>query len=749
MTAGSPRPDAYAKLSGETRYTADLTRPGMLYGYVLRSSEAAARIIKVNISRAVAAPGVKCVLTSGDVSSSEIGLFVADEPLLARDAIRYYGEPIALIAADTYQRAKAAAQLVDIQLEPIEPVLSLSTALADGAPLVREHKSNSTMESTISRGDVDFAFSQSAYIVCTEVTSHRVHQAYIEPRASLAEFVDDALVVHTSTQSPFEVRSHLAKLLELPMTKVIVRVSAIGGGFGGKLHLGMAGYAAVLAKASGKPVLVEASREEEFQSPAPRENSLIFLESAVDANGKIRARRAKIYMDCGAYAYDTPPIAAVAAMQGCGPYRVDDIDITAFAVYTNTVPTGSFRAPSAPQMAYAVEAHMNDIADAVSLDLVEVRRLNALRGGDVGPTGQLIVDDAFANVLDRGVKTLVEWRREEIALKPGEVRGLGIGCAWWQVLAGGGAVTLSMNEDGTFMLRTGGVEIGTGAVSDGLRIVAGETLGVSGDAIQVLSGATDSGPYDLGSQGGRTLYSLGTATSRAASEIRTMLVNEFADLYEISPSDVILTDGVASVAGDPTIRMNLAELGGRISATSGPVVTHGRFQPESPSFQEDSVSGWVGAFNDPTFHCHVADVVVNYHSGRVRINRIMAIHDVGGIINRNGAYGQVEGGILQGIGYALSEEIITDEFGRTLNSNLHDYRIPTFADTPGEVVVDLVSDYASSKSYQGLKGIGEAPVIPVAAAIGSAIHDALGAQPKDLPMNPERIARLADEKLRG
>lgn len=747
MTANSPRPDAVARLSGTTRFTADLIRPGMLHAYVLRSCVAAAELTEVDVSRALEAPGVHCVLTGADVPATELGLFVADEPLLARDVIRYPGEPIALIAADTYQDAKAAAQLIDVRLDVLEPVLSISAAITEEARSVRAGKPNVTVESRISRGNVESAFAQAVQVVRTEVTSQRVHQAYIEPRASLAEFVDGTLIVNTSSQAPFEVRSHLAALLELPMTKVIVRVPAIGGGFGGKLHLGLAGYAAVLSKAAGRPVMVVATREDEFRSPAPRENSLICLESAVAADGTITARRAVIHMDCGAYAYDTPPIAAVAAMQGCGPYRVDAIDITAFAVYTNSVPTGSFRAPSGPQMSYAVEAHMNDIAAAVDIESGELRRLNALRGGDVGPTGQLIVDDAFPAVLDRGLTTLDEWRCEEVPVQPGEVRGLGIGCAWWTVSPVGGAVALSMNEDATFVLSTGGVEIGTGAISVTLREIAGDTLGVSADAIHVLSGATDSGPYDHGSQGSRTLYGVGTATCRAADEIRTLLVGEFARMHEVAPSDVVLADGAASVAGDPSVRTTVAELGTRISGTSGPIVAHGRFQPEGPAYQEGCVSGWVGAFNEPTFHCHVADVVVDTRSGRVRINRIKAIHDVGGIINRDGVNGQVEGGVIQGIGYALSEEIVVDESGRTLNSNLHDYRIPTMADTPGEVIVDLVSDFATSQAYRGLKGIGEAPIIPVAAALGSAIRDALGAQPMQLPMNPERLARLADEVL--
>lgn len=747
MNTTQRRPDAVAKLRGEAQYAADLSRPGMVVGVVVRSTHAAARLARVDIERAAASPGVVTVLTAADVPSKPIGLFVPDEPLLASDEVRYVGEPVVLVAAESLAQAQRAASLVEIDYEPLDAVLTLAEALADGARLVAAGRANVTEESTMRRGDVDALFAQADRVVSTTIESQRVHQAYIEPKAVLAELVDDVLTVHASTQAPFEVRGHLAGLLDLPLSRVVVRTPTIGGGFGGKLHLGLAGFAAVLCLAARRPVRLVSTRAEEFQTPAPRENARVHLQSAVSSDGRILARRARLHLDCGAYAYDTPPIAAVAAMQACGPYAIEAIDIAGHAVYTNTVPTGSFRGPSGPQMAYAVEKHMNDIAHELGLDPVDLRRAHAMRAGSEGPTGQTIADDAFVDVLERGASTLLAWRGEHVELGPHERRGVGLGCAWWTVSPVGGAVSITMNEDGSLQVHTGATEIGTGAIVSSLRTIVSQVLTVDEDVVTVVTGGTDTGPYDHGSQGSRTLYGVGTAAGRASDELRRLLVEEYARQREVSVDDVVLDDGQVGVAGDVATQMSLAALARDLAGTSGPLVTSGRFQPEGPAFEAGCVTGWVGAFNEPTFHCHVADVAVDVVTGRVRVLRIKAIHDVGDVVNSNGAVGQVLGGVMQGIGYALLEEIQSDSAARTSNPNFHDYRIPTIADAPGAIEVEFVTEYATSQGYRGLKGVGEAPAIPGAAAIGSAVRDAIGAQPDSLPMTCERIAALADRSV--
>lgn len=740
------RPEARPRLTGETLYTADLDRPELLHGALVRSRVPAGTILEVDTSAALAVSGVSVILTGADVPDVPMGLFRPDEPLLATSAVRYVGEPVALVAADTPEAARAAADLVKVRTQPLPAAVHLADAVVDNSPRVQVGSANVTEESRIRRGDVEAAFAGAYRVVVTTVTSHRVHQAYLEPRASLAETIGDTLVVHTSSQAPFEVQQGLAGLFGLPLSRVVVRVPAIGGGFGGKLHMGLAGHAAVLARATGRPVLLTCSREEEFQSPAPRESSLVHLESAVAEDGRILARRARIHLDSGAYAYDTPPIAAVAAMLACGPYEVDAVDIAGFCVLTNSVPTGSFRGPSGPQMSYAVETHMNEIADALGLDPVNYRRRLGLRTGSLGPGGQVIETDAFLAVLEEGANTVERWRSEPVELLPHERRGVGLGCAWWTVSPVGGAVTLSVAADGSVVVQTGATEIGTGAVSTGLRRIVADDLGIDADLVQVVSGGTDTGPYDHGSQGSRTLYGVGTATARAVTLAKNLIAEEFARQHEAAASDVVFADGQVAVEGIPTTATSFAEVAAAVTAAGGPLAVAGRFQPVGPAFDAGCVSGWVGALNEPTFHCQVADVVVDTETGGITVRRVRAVHDVGAVVNEPGAVTQVEGGVLQGVGYALSEEILTDDSGRTRNDNLHDYGVPTLADIPDAVEVCLVTGFTTGQGHEGLKGIGEAPVIPTAAAIGSAVREALGAQPHDLPLHRERIARMCDSQ---
>lgn len=739
-----PRLDAAAKAKGLALYTDDLVPHDALHGAVTRSPHTAAMIGRVDTSAAERYPGVIAVLTADDVPESLQGHFLHDEPLLARDRVRYVGEPVALVAAVSRQAARAAAGLVQVDYAPAPAVTDLVEAATDGATSVQGQQPNANESTRILKGPVDELFEQAAHLVTTVVDSHRVHQAYIEPRASIASWDGDRLTVTTTTQAPFEVRSSLGRLLGLPLSRVSVRVPTLGGGFGGKLHLGMAAFASVLAMATGKPVSVLCSREEEFQTPAPRENSRVTLHSAVDDQGTILARRAEILLDSGAYSYDTPPIASVAALQACGPYRVGAVDIISASVATNTVPTGSFRGPSGPQMAYAVEAHMNDIAERVGLDPVLLRERAALREGDQGPTAQVMTDPAMVDVLARGKAYLDAWRAEAPPSTPGRLRGWGLGCALWTVSPVGSAVTLTMNEDGSAIVLTGAAEIGTGAVSETLAAMVAEELGIDRGSVQISAGNTDGGPFDHGSQGSRTLYGVGTALADANAQVRAILLRQYAQDEEVDPEDCEVAEGAVSVRGAPGSERPLREVVAAAMAVGGPVAANGRFQPVGVTHDAGCVTGWVGAFNEPTFHCHAAEIEVDLGTGHVEVARYAAIHDTGPILNPQGARGQVLGGVVQGLGYALSENIDATADGGVLNANLHDYRIPTVEDVPDGIEVAFITEHPGAEGYRGLKGVGEAPAIPGAAAIGSALRDAIGVQPAKCLMDPETVLRLIE-----
>jgi CO/xanthine dehydrogenase Mo-binding subunit len=742
------RTDAAAKASGQARYTQDIYPAGMLHGVVVRSPHASARINRIDKSRASAAPGVVCVLDANDVPEIYAGMIFQEEPLLARRVVRYVGEPVALVAAESKAEAVAAAGLVDVDYTLLPCVVDLETALEPAAARVHEHKSNVMDPSVIARGDAQSAFETAHAVVKTRVRTQRVHQGYLEPRVALAEIADRGLVITTSTQSPFAVRSSVATLLGLSVADVLVRAPAVGGGFGGKLQPGVAPHAAALALATKRPVQIVSSRAEELQASNPREDALIELESAIDMDGRILARRARVWVDAGAYAAETPAVASVTALQSTGPYSIDHVDAVAHAVYTNTASTGAMRGPGAPQMMYATEAHMNDVANELGITPAELRRRNLLRDGSTGPTGQPIDDPAVEECLNRVVSRLDAWRAEQGDEPESQWRrGYGLALGWWSTgIAAGSAATIVMSEDGIATIHTGATEIGTGAVVSGATALAAAELGVGIDRVRLVSGSTDE-PYDAGSEGSRTMYGVGSAVRAAARDVKDILASAVADHHEANKNDIEFEGGRVLVAGSPQTSLTMAEAVGLASA-GGPVVGTGRFFATPAEFDHSCVTGmFLGANNEPTFHCHGAEVLVDVQTGRVRVTRYVAAHDTGRVVNPMGVRGQVEGGVVQGIGYALFEEVLTASDGRTANDNLADYRMPTIADIPSVLEVELVEGHEALHGPLGAKGVGEAPALLPPAALGSAIRDAIGTQPHELPMTPDRVLACAAGSL--
>jgi CO/xanthine dehydrogenase Mo-binding subunit len=737
-----PRADAEGKAAARARYSQDLYRPGMLHGVVLRSPHAAAEIEAIDAHAALGLPEVEAVLAPGDVPDTEFGIVVPDERLLASGVVRYVGEPVALVAARSRAAAVAAAARIEVRYRPLPSATELGAALANGAPQVRAGEPNVAAPSEVARGDVAAAFAAAGTVVSTTIRSHRVHQGYIELRAALAELDDDGrLVVTMTSQAPFQVRQTLARVFDLPMTQVVVRVPAFGGGFGGKLHNGMAPYAAALCLATGQPVQVISTREEELQAGNPRENSLVALESAVDASGRITARRATAWYDSGAYTYDTPYITSMGAMQAAGPYAIDAIEARVHAVRTNTQPTASFRAPSAPQMCFANEVHMDEIAAELGIDRIELRRRNMMRAGDLGPTGQELAESALGRCLDEAERVLAAWRVDAAAQTGADVaRGLGLACAWWFTAPGGSAATVRLEEDGTVTVACGATEIGTGAVVSGLTSLVASELGLGTADVRLISASTDSAPPDFGSEGSRTLYGAGNAVLQATGQCRDILLAHAALDLEASREDLVLRDGCVQVAGAPSSSIALAEIGRRAALAGGPVVGTGRFQAPPTEYLDGCATRMlIPTFNEPTFHCHVADVEVDVRLGSVRVRRYAAIHDTGPVVSWSGVKGQIEGGVVQGLGYALYEEMDFDSDGRVRNANLVDYRLPTIADGPDEMLVLPIESFPSRSGPRGAKGIGEAPVILPAATVASGIRDATGGTITTLPLRPDRV----------
>jgi CO/xanthine dehydrogenase Mo-binding subunit len=397
-------------------------------------------------------------------------------------------------------------------------------------------------------------------------------------------------------------------------------------------------------------------------------------------------------------------------------------------------------------MAFANETHMQDIADRLQLDSLELRRLNLMRDGSYGPSGQVISDPAIRRCVDEVADLLEQWRRAD-QRQPAEEpwrRGYGLACTWWLTSPLGSSASVRMNEDGTATVFAGAPEIGTGAVVDGLRELAATDLGLAPERVTLVTSDTEIGPQDPGSDGSRTLYGAGNAVLGATVEIRRILAESLAEEFEADPRDIVFARGQAFVAGSPSASMPLSAAVALTMERTGPVVATGRFQPPSLSYAETCVQNLLlPTFTEPTFHCHGVTLDVDRELGTVRVRRYAAAHDVGRVINWTGVKGQIEGGVVQGIGYALWEEILTDGRGHTQNADLVDYRLPTAADVPDELIPIPIEGHLSLHGPRGLKGVGEAPVILPAAALGAAIRNALGLRITELPLTAPRIAAAA------
>lgn len=736
------RPDAAAKIRGTAPYTADSLPAGTLHVAVVRSTVARGRVTHLDLDFARSMPEVVAVIGPADVPSALFGDVEPDEPVLASDDVRYLGQPIALVAAETRLAADRAAAHVSVEYERLPPVVTLESAIAADAPQVRAGQPNILEPSRLSRGDVKGAFARGDVVVVeTTVRTQRANQGYIELRAALAELDHEGrLVITATTQAPFQVRAALARLFDLPLHGVLVRVPAFGGGFGGKLHAGMAPYAAAVTMITRRPSLVICPRDADLQASNPRESSIVTMRSAVTHDGIVVGREVTGYFDSGAYVVDTPYITSMGALQATGPYSIDAVSCAIHAVSTNLQPTGSFRSPSGPQMAFANERHMDDIARRLGKDRLQLRRANFMVDGSRGPTGQFLVSPPIEECLDAVERQLDAWRAQaaEEPSREGVVQGFASACSWWFTAPGSSSLSVRLEVDGGITVMTGATEIGTGAVVSGVRNLVADAFGVEPMSVRVVTGSTDL-PEDFGSEGSRTLYGSGNAALSAAAQLRAVL----AESMEVSPHDLELRDGHVGVVGDPESLRPLGDVVADAQAASGGLIASGRFQASPVAYDPDTADSMlIPNFHEPTFHCQGAWVEVDRDLGQVRVRKYVAAHDVGAVIDPVGLIGQVQGGVVQGLGYALFEDVVTDAEGLTLNANLADYRMPTAGDVPEEIVVIPVTTRPSSEGPRGAKGIGEAPVILPAAVVAAAVEDATSLPLYQLPLVPARVVGM-------
>ncbi|MHC2230500.1 CO/xanthine dehydrogenase Mo-binding subunit [Bradyrhizobium elkanii] len=665
------------------------------------------------------------------------------------------------VAAVTLAQAQAALAAIDVEIEQIPAVLTMADALAPDARLVHPdwrsyevlleggaRSGNVAWEATVVRGDVDAAFARpDVEIVESLYRVGRQNHVAFEPRAVVASYEDGRFHIETSTQVPWSIRNATARVLGVPASQVRVTVPPVGGGFGLKFDLAVEPFAALLARASGRPVRLVNSREDEMLTCLFRENADIRIRSAVTREGEIVGREAVVLMDCGAYGGEQIFLTTMTAHTLGGNYRLGSVRMVSRAVYTNTAPNGAFRCCNGVYNTFALERHTDEIAARIGMDPLAFRRRNVLGDKDLGATGQVFEDDVLGPMLDR-MDTLRDAAAPLPARTDGKLLGRATTVGTWFVFVGPSAATVNMNADGTATLVTSGVEIGSGSMMQSLPQIVASTLGIAPEQVIVRAADTDAAGYDVGVGGGRTTVSLGAASLSAAQEVRTKLLRIASEMIEAAPGDLVMRDGRIEIAGAPGSGRTVAEVATRAQALGGPVAGTGAFTGAGVPAMPGCVAGhFIDAIDIPVFAVHDCEVAVDPETGHVEVLSYRVVQDVGRALNPRAIQGQIQGGVVQGLGYALHEEVTIGSNGRVSQSGFETYRVPLALD----VVPVEISLYEGAPSVGplGTKGAGEVPILNVGAAVACAVANATGKRVRELTLTPPRVLELLLERKPG
>jgi len=737
------RVDSLSHVLGRSKYTADYMYDKMLYVKVVRSKYPHAMIKKIDTSKAKIAPGVISVLTAQDIPGiNDWGYTFPDQPLLAFDKVRFLGDGVALVAAETLDQAEAAVELVEVEYDPLPPIFSPLEAMKSNV-LIHE-KGNIAFQCQLRKGDVVKGFAESDVTVENEYKTRQQEHAYLEPEAGIAiPEPDGSVTVIGSMQSPFTVQMNVAKVLGYSLDKVRVIQAATGGGFGGKDDIPpeVCARAALVAIHTRRPAFLGHTREESISAHSKRHAYLIKYRSGANREGRLTAAEIEIISDVGAYASHGPYVLWRSTVHSTGPYVVPNVKVDSYLVYTNKLYGGSFRGFGNPQIQFAAESQMDELAERLNMDPVQFRLENVLRPGSLTATSQLL--DHSVGIEECLVKAaeLSNWKekrteyRNQTSVKR---RGIGVGLMWHGNSTSRGApdycaASLIINRDGSVRIRTGIGEIGQGTHTGIVQVVS-EILGVPPDMIHVdnpdTSAVPDSGP----THASRGLLRGGAAAMVTASKVRENLNMVAAEILGCDESKVEIRDARVYSNDDSSRTVSFEELARQCYDRGVNVSYFGNFR--APKMVFDHENGQGEAYSNYTFAAHVVEIEVDIETGQIQVLKATPVYDTGKAINPLLLAGQIEGAALQGMGYALMEEVTYDG-GLILNSTLQDYLIPTSMDIP-EIESTLVEHRYRYGPF-GAKGMGEAPLIPMAAAIANAIYNATGVRIRELPATPERV----------
>ncbi|MCI0857612.1 MAG: xanthine dehydrogenase family protein molybdopterin-binding subunit, partial [Chloroflexi bacterium] len=725
------RHDGTDKVTGRAQYGADINLPGLLYGRVLRSPHPHARIKSIDATRALALPGVKAVVTSAELpqpsgkvvdlgEGAMTNLKFLSNNCLAADKALYKGHAVAAVAASSPHVAEQALALIDVDYEVLPAVVDVRRAMKEDAPVLHERLANVAnanirpgglrddddpkISTNIANhlvfevGDLDKGWQEADVIVEREFTTATVHQGYIEPHAGTAMWSPDGkLTIWSSSQGHFNVRDQCASILGIPVSNIKVIPMEIGGGFGGKTLVYLEPVAALLSKKTGLPVKVTMSRTEVFEGTGPTSGTYMRVKMGASKDGRITAVEASLAYEAGAF-----PGSPVNPGMQCmlSSYDITNGRIDGYDVVLNKPKTAAYRAPGSPASAFAVETVIDEICEKLGMDPLDFRLLNGAKEGTRRITGPRFPRIGY-------LETVQAARDHEhySAPKNGANRGRGVASGFWFNGTGPSSATASVLADGTVSLVEGSPDIGGSRVAVAMQLA--EVLGIAAEEVKPSVGDTDSVGWTSMTGGSGVAFKTGWACYEAAQDIRRQMIERAARIWEVSAEDVDYSDGAIAHKSDPELRFTFKQLAARLNSTGGPIVGQANVDPKG-----------VGA----AFAVHIVDVEVDPETGKVDILRYTALQDAGKAVHPSYVEGQIQGGAVQGIGWALNEEYFFDDQGRMANASFLDYRMPTSLDLP--MIDTVVVEVANPGHPYGVRGVGEVPIVPPMAAIANAIYDA-------------------------
>ncbi len=745
-----PRTDALEKVTGRAQYAYDMRLPAMVYGEILRSPYPHARIVRIDSSGADALPGVLAVYTQKDMPQTKYGAFVQDETALADEVVRYVGEGVAAVIALDEQTALRGIEAIEVDYELLPAVEDPEEAMAEGAPAVHAGvERNVVAHNRVAAGDIDAGFAAADHVFEDRFVTSRQCHACMEPHALVADYdASGRVTIHISSQSTFFDRFGLMGVFGLPANKIRIIAPYLGGGFGSKSETHSIYVVAIQASMNlGRPVKMFHSRAEEFTSSRTRHPEIIYMKTGVKDDGTITARSARVILDNGAYTSYGPGVSLTQSMLGGAVYRIPAYRYDGYTVYTNNPFGGAFRGFGSPQFTFAAESHTDMIAERLGMDAVEFRLKNLSRPGDKAISGPTLTSCGIVECLEKAAEA-IGWREKVANPQPG--RGVGVACGTHftsgkfhpNVNADFCAAGVKVNEDGSVSLMIGATEMGTGAATTATAQICAEELGVDLDDVDVITSDSETIPADFGTYGSRVTTLAGNAVRDACRQVREQLFRVGAEQLDAEPGELELGRKKVYVKSEPGRAVDLATVvqssifrdrdGRQIMAQA---------HYDAPCDLPDPETG-VGDFAmSYSFGCHAVEVEVDEETGSVRVVDFVAATDCGNLINPALAESQVEGGVAQGIGFGLMEDLVC-EHGQVLNPSFATYKIPTTTEMPP--IRSLWVETNDPRGPYGAKGLGEMGLVPTAPAIANAVYQATGARVQQIPLFPERVLAAID-----